>query len=80
MVVATLGRKNRIPAILAAKKWSIYKLHQVINEDVPDGKPRMSYKTVHGIVTGDTIAPQTNYETIVRLADALKVKIDDLEE
>jgi lambda repressor-like predicted transcriptional regulator len=62
---------NNIPKLLEKKGWSIYRLNK---------KAGLSYNTTHNIATSEKIPPHTAYDTLRRIADALGVTIDDLED
>ena len=62
---------NNIRGLLDQKGWSIYKLHKVTG---------LTYATAHRLVAADDIPPNTKYETLLRIATALGVGIEELED
>lgn len=70
MLVAELTRRNNIGRLLDDANMSIYRLAKEVG---------MEYKSVHTLVNSETIPSQTHYETLRKIADALDVRIDDLE-
>lgn len=71
MEVKMLAMANKIPVILKEKNWSIYELGK---------RTELSYNTIHSIVTAEKIPDGTAYGTLKRIARALSVRIDDLED
>ena len=61
---------NNLPDILKAKGWSIYKLHKATG---------LTYNTVHPLVKAKEFPDGIEYGTVKKIARALGVKIDDLE-
>lgn len=63
---------NQIPDILKKKGWTKYRLAMVTG---------ISHPTILKIVNSkEGIPPRTDWETVKRIAKALEVKIDELEE
>lgn len=70
LAVATI-RKNLIPCLMAKRGMSTYALSR---------KMDMPWHNVNKIVQAPTIPEGTAYKTLVKLARALDVGIDDLEQ
>ena len=62
---------NKISNLLKEKRWSIYKLRQ---------ETGLTYNTVYSITNAEKIPDGTSYGTLKRIARALSVRIDDLED
>jgi len=63
-------RKNLLPLLLDQRGLSIYRLAK---------KMDMPYHNIQKLVNAPNIPEGTEYKTLVKLADILSVKIDDLE-
>lgn len=61
---------NKISIILKNKGWSIYRLHK---------ETGLTYNTVHPLVRAKEIPNGIEYGTVKKIAKALGVGIDDLE-
>ena len=66
-----VGMANKIEDILAKKGWSIYELHK---------QSGLTYNTTHAITKAEKIPDGTAYGTLKKIAHALGVRIDDLED
>lgn len=69
-MLAVAERTNKIRDLLAAKGMSIYALAQEM---------RMPHHNVKRIADAPTIPEGTNYKTLLKIAEALGVTIDELE-
>jgi DNA-binding Xre family transcriptional regulator len=69
MLVATRPR-NRIMVLLARKGWSIYELAD---------QAKMAYPQVYRLAKAEQIPPGTTFSTLKKIAGALGVSIEDLE-
>jgi len=70
MMLAVAERKNRIPDLLKLRGLTVYALSK---------KTQMPYHQVNRIVTSPAIPDGIEYKTLRRLAEALEVKLDQLE-
>ncbi len=68
MSAAIMAEQNRIGKLLNGR--SIYWLAK---------QTGVTYKVIHRIVKSDQIPARTSYQTLKGIAEALDVKIDDLE-
>lgn len=66
-----VGMANKIKEILDSKSWTIYELHK---------QAGLTYNTTHSIATAESIPDGTAYGTLKKIARALGVRIDDLED
>ena len=66
-----LGAKNKIPALLAQRGWTMYRLQK---------ETGMTYATIHQIATSETIPPRTYWESIKKIAAAFGVSESELEQ
>ena len=70
-MIPTMTRQNRIKKLLGARGRSIYSLANEI---------KMSYQAIHKLANARRIPGGTYYSTLRKIADALGVGVDDLEE
>ena len=62
---------NNIKQLLEDRGWTMYKLHK---------ETGMNYNTIHKVAKAEQIKDTTPYGTLKKIAKALGVGIDDLED
>lgn len=71
-------KKNRIKELIDERGWTIWKLKNAVRDVLPEGQ-EIPYATIYKLTKAEHIPARTYHSTLVVIARALGVTIDDLE-